>query len=101
MDPPDNSEDYDDLAWMLIHESVVLHVGEKQWDIVVKNKCRYLDIEKGCLIYDKRPGICRNHVPGECDANARSDADYDGVDSVIKTLEELYEHQKRNQQKVA
>ena len=101
MGAPENSDDYDDLAWMLIHEDVTLHVGEEDWQIVVNNKCKYLDDTKGCLIYDERPNICRDHVPGECDANAKTGTDYDGVICVISELSELYAYRKKEKQKVA
>ena len=88
-DPPEDADDYDDLAWMLVHKDVTIHVMDEEWQIVVKNKCKYIDKEKGCLIYDQRPKICRDHVPGECDANAECEADYEGVESVITSLSEL------------
>jgi len=101
MDPPESDDDYDDLAWSLIHENVTLHVGEEQWEIVVKNKCKHLDPIKGCLIYSERPQICRDHVPGECDANSESEGDYDGIICVISSLSELFEYRKKQKQKVA
>lgn len=92
MDPPEDDEDFDDLAWILIHENVSIHVGALQWEIVVKNKCRFIDSEKGCTIYDKRPQICREHKPGECDANSDCESDYDNVLHVINSLWELEEY---------
>lgn len=92
MDPPEGEDDFDDLAWMLVHEGVSIHVGEDQWEIVVKNKCKYIDPKKGCKIYDRRPNICRDHKPGECDANATNEGDFDGVHQIITTLWELDEY---------
>lgn len=100
-DPPVDDEDYDDLAWMLIHKDVTIHVCEEVWDIVVKNHCKHLDEAKGCQIYDQRPQICRDHIPGECDANIKTEADYDGVLAVITNLQELYDYRKKEEKKTA
>ncbi len=92
VDAPENKADYDDYAWILAHQDVAIHIEKKQWQLMVHNRCQYLDPERGCQIYEKRPRICRAHVPGDCERDHKHRHDYDEMDHIITTLDELFAH---------
>jgi len=68
IETPDDWGDYDDVRWYLTHEDVSVFVEDGDWYINVDNKCRHLsDKDYQCLIYDKRPKICRGYQRRDCD----------------------------------
>jgi len=77
IEPPHDWDDYDDIRWYLAHENVTVFVEDGDWYLNVKNKCRYLsEKDYSCQIYDKRPNICRQYNPGNCDyTNGKYDYD--------------------------
>jgi Fe-S-cluster containining protein len=89
VDAPDERDDFEDLAWMLAHKNVSFHIDGEDWQLMVKNECRYLG-KDGCGIYETRPRICREHDPSECDYGSVSDTEYYDADIVIAELSELY-----------
>ena len=75
IETPEDREDYDDIRWYLCHEDVAVFVEDGDWYINVKNKCRYLaEDDYRCLIYDKRPKICRGYKHNDCEL---TDGEYD------------------------
>jgi len=68
IETPEDKQDYDDIRWYLCHEGVTIFVEDGDWYINVKNKCRHLaDEDYECMIYDKRPKICRKYKYKDCD----------------------------------
>lgn len=92
IDAPKERSDFEDLTWMIAHKGVSYHIDGKNWYMMVHNKCRFFDKAGYCEIYDNRPKICRNHVPGECDQNVSSSGDYNDADFVINSYEELIKY---------
>lgn len=75
IETPEDREDYDDIRWYLCHEDVTVFVEDGDWYINVKNKCKYLsEDDHRCLIYNKRPRICRGYKHNDCDL---TDGEYD------------------------
>ena len=75
IDTPEDREDYDDIRWYLCHEDVAVFVEDGDWYLNVKNKCKYLaEDDYRCLIYDKRPKICRGYKHNDCEL---TDGEYD------------------------
>lgn len=89
VDEARSKADYDDYAWILAHQDVAIHIEKKQWQLMVHNRCRYLSTKSGCLIYANRPRICREHVPGDCERDHKHRHDYQEMDRIITTVEEL------------
>jgi Fe-S-cluster containining protein len=67
VDEPESKKDYDDMLWLIAHRDVEIYMDEGRWYVMVQNPCRFYDPRKGCLIYPKRPRICRNHTWRECE----------------------------------
>lgn len=75
IDEPEDKQDYDDLLWIIAHKETELYVSEDRWYLLVKAPCRFYDPTMGCLIYPKRPRICRSHSTGECEFDDEYDFD--------------------------
>jgi Fe-S-cluster containining protein len=68
IETPETRADYDDIRWYLCHEDITVFVEDGDWYLNVKNKCRYLsEKDYTCLIYDRRPRICRMYKHSDCD----------------------------------
>ena len=68
IETPESRSDYDDIRWFLCHEGIAVFVSEGDWYIEIKNKCRHLsEKDNKCLIYEKRPKICRGYRHSACD----------------------------------
>ncbi len=68
IETPEDKGDYDDIRWYLCHKDITVFVEDGDWYLNVKNKCRHLSgKDHRCLIYDKRPRICRGYRHGTCD----------------------------------
>ena len=75
IETPEDREDFDDIRWYLCHEDVAVFVEDGEWYINVKNKCKYIaEDDYRCLIYDKRPKICRGYKHNDCEL---TDGEYD------------------------
>ena len=84
IDEPEDKGDYDDLLWIIAHKDVEIYVNDDRWYLMVQTPCRFYDPVKGCLIYPRRPRICREHRLEECEF----DDDY-GFDLHFHSYEEL------------
>jgi len=70
IDEPKNKEDFDELKWFLHHKKVIVYLDEEdEWIVEFQTPCRYLDENNKCMIYDKRPDVCKEHSLDECDLN--------------------------------
>ena len=68
IETPEEKGDYDDIRWYLCHKDVTVFVEGGDWYLNIKNKCRHLsDKDNRCLIYEKRPKICRGYNHSDCD----------------------------------
>jgi Fe-S-cluster containining protein len=68
IETPETRADYDDIRWYLCHKDITVFVEDGDWYLNVKNKCRHLsEKDYTCLIYDKRPRICRKYKHSDCD----------------------------------
>ena len=67
IDEPEDEKDYNDLLWLIAHKDVEIYMDDDRWYLMVQTPCRFYDPVKGCLIYPKRPLICRSHTWEECE----------------------------------
>ncbi len=63
IDNPETRRDYDNIRWYLLHEKVVVFVEDGQWFIGILNKCKALQPDNRCGVYETRPKICRGYTP--------------------------------------
>ena len=89
IDEPDCEAEYEDVRWYLCHEKTWVFIDEDKWYLYLMNKCRYLDENNLCSIYDKRPKICRQHDQKDCEIE--SDIFYDILFKNIDDFEKFLE----------
>jgi len=89
LDEPEEKVDWEEMRWFLTHKKVKIYKDEDGWGVEFITDCKYL-INNKCSIYEKRPDVCRDHIPGECD-NEEGTFDYelifDNVEDFDKWLE--------------
>ncbi len=67
---PKDKESWDEVKWMLLHKGVMIYKDlEGEWNVEVRTKCKFLDDDDKCKIYDKRPQVCKDHGTHECEAH--------------------------------
>lgn len=86
IDQPEDKEDYDNIRWYVAHKDISVVYDEGDWMLYIKNKCRYIDKNHRCKIYDKRPQVCRQYDHKDCDFVA--DDHFDHHFKTIKDVEE-------------
>lgn len=67
IDNPTTARCYDNIRWYLCHENVVVFIEEKQWYIGIMSRCKHLQPDNRCGIYETRPKVCREYKTDNCD----------------------------------
>ncbi len=86
IDNPETRRDYDNIRWYLLHEKVVVFVEDAQWFIGILNKCKALQPDNRCGVYETRPQICRGYSTDNCDYHG---GDY-GYDRLFTSADALW-----------
>lgn len=90
LDNPKDVEDYDNIRWYLLHENIVVFIEDKQWYIGIMTKCKHLQPDNRCGIYQTRPRICRSYTTDNCDYHG-GDYDYEVLFTSGEQLREYAE----------
>lgn len=85
IDTPRSKEDFEKIRWYLAHKGITVFVEKKKWYLDIANECRFLKKDHRCGIYEKRPLVCRNHSPYDCE---RNDSVF-GHEHVFSSIDEL------------
>jgi len=67
IDEPEDWKDFDYVRWYLMHERATTFIEEDQWYLLVHNKCKNLQDDNMCGIYETRPQICRDYTTDNCE----------------------------------
>lgn len=86
IDIPDDEEEYEKIRWYLAHEDTWVFIDDEKWYLLINNKCRYLNDENLCTIYEKRPTVCRTHTQDDCERGG--DVFYDTLFTCMKEFED-------------
>ena len=71
VNPPRTLRFATDVLWYLYHPSVSVHMdADGHWSVVFESRCRNLDDDLHCAVYEKRPHICRGFDETGCEVNA-------------------------------
>ena len=88
IEKPTAKGDFDDVRWYLAHEGISVFVEDADWYINVASRCKYLNRDNLCDIYEQRPRICRGYKDENCDFHG---GDY-GYELYFSSIEELDEY---------
>ena len=59
---PTTKTEFDNIRWYLAHRNVNVFIDhKKKWHIEFRSPCENLTKDKKCLMYERRPHICRRH----------------------------------------
>ncbi len=92
IDEPEDFDDFDSIRWYLYHGSNYVFVEEGKWYLCVTTHCRNLDGNRRCLVYDRRPLICREHDASECEFEDEMEWNYDRC---FRTPEEVEKYMRK------
>ena len=67
IDKPDSRQDFDFMRWFLLHEHATVFTEDDTWYLLVHTKCKQLQDDNRCGIYDHRPRICRDYTTRKCE----------------------------------
>ena len=67
IDTPRSASDFDALRWYLMHEDTHVYKYEGAWFLQVQRRCRNLLPNNLCGAYEKRPEICSDYDPSDCE----------------------------------
>ncbi|MDD3643067.1 MAG: YkgJ family cysteine cluster protein [Candidatus Krumholzibacteria bacterium] len=91
IDEPEDRNDWDDMLWIMAHRDAQIYCDDDRWFVMVQTPCRFYDPVRGCLIYPRRPRICREHTWKDCEFS-----DEYNFDLHFHTYEELERHIRNN-----
>src|SRR5258706_11514913 len=83
---PEPRREYDDIRWYLIHENVFVFIEKKKWYLGIYSRCKHLQADNRCGIYETRPKICREYSTDNCDYHG-GEYDWDVLFSSAEQLE--------------
>ena len=67
---PDSIRRATDMLWYLYHQDVTVYRdGDGEWSVVFETRCRNLQSDLLCSIYEHRPEICRGFDNRTCEVN--------------------------------
>ena len=70
INPPNSVGNATDMLWYLYHQDVSLYRdGDGEWSVVFETRCRHLQGDLLCAIYESRPEICRDFDNTTCEVN--------------------------------
>ncbi len=64
---PRTKYEIDNLLWQLRFENINYFIRNRFWYQLILGKCVYLDANNLCAVYERRPDICRDHNPPDCE----------------------------------
>ena len=67
METPTEWDDFDYLRWFLFHDRAAAFVEEGDWYLLVYTRCRHLQDDNLCAIYQQRPKVCREYDTVDCE----------------------------------
>lgn len=67
LDVPEDRRDFDDIRWYLMHEGISVFVEEGDWYVQMQTRCKNLQDDNLCSVYEARPSICKEYKAQDCD----------------------------------
>ena len=64
---PRTKHEIDNYLWYLHFDTVSICIRQRKWHLAIKGRCIYLDDDRLCVIYGKRPLKCKEHTPPVCE----------------------------------
>ncbi len=92
LDVPEDRRDFDDIRWYLMHEGISVFVEEGDWYVQMQTRCKNLQADNLCGVYESRPSICREYKAQDCDYSG-GQFGYDHLFTHPEQLESYYQEE--------
>ena len=86
IETPTTRQDFDYIRWYLLHDGATVFVDDGTWHLLVHTRCRHLQPDNRCGIYETRPQICREYSTKDCEYD--DDWTYDQYFELPEQVEE-------------
>jgi Fe-S-cluster containining protein len=74
IDAPSSVKSATEILWHLYHHQVsVYRDSDDEWVVQFETRCRHLQADNKCGIYETRPHICREYSEDSCEVNAEDE----------------------------
>jgi Fe-S-cluster containining protein len=67
IETPDTFKELEYLRWFMLHDRASVFKEDDDWYLLVHTKCKHLQDNNMCGIYDTRPEICREYTTKNCE----------------------------------
>lgn len=74
---PRTKADFEHLLWQVSHQDVSVYRDEDGWFLLVDRPCVHLGEKGMCMIYDRRPDVCREYSNDFCEYDAPAEEGFD------------------------
>jgi len=88
IDKPTTVREYDNIRWYLMHENIIVYIEKRRWYLGILNKCKHLQPDNRCGVYETRPALCREYSTDNCDYHG---GEYD-FDVLFTSAEQLRDY---------
>lgn len=73
IDKPEDKEDFEEIKWFVLHKNVSVFIDDDgEWNVQFITPCKARKDNK-CEIHTKRPSICKDYDPEECEFNGEGE----------------------------
>jgi len=67
IETPEDFEDFEYIRWYMLHDRATIFKEDDDWYLLVHTKCKHLQEDNMCGIYETRPQICRDYTTKNCE----------------------------------
>jgi len=71
IDAPTTLDAASTVLWYLYHPGLSIYTADGEWMVQFDTRCKFLQPDNRCGIYETRPRICREFDERECEVNSR------------------------------
>ena len=71
IDPPTTLDGATTALWYLYHPGISLYTADGDWMVQFDSRCKFLEADNRCAIYETRPQICREFDERDCEVNSK------------------------------
>ncbi|HVC97811.1 MAG TPA: YkgJ family cysteine cluster protein [Pirellulales bacterium] len=89
IETPTTRQDFDYIRWYLLHGEATVFIEDGDWYLLVHTRCKHLQSDNRCGIYETRPQICRDYTIQDCEYE--DDYVYDHYFETSEQVEEYVE----------
>jgi Fe-S-cluster containining protein len=97
IDTPVSKMDFENVRWYLCHNGSSVYVDKGKWYLHIDSVCRHVLEDGRCGIYDKRPQICREHNPRDCEFESeyRASLNFTTIDELDEYIAKRFSRPKK------